>query len=109
MRTLLLSAPKDKNTATGLHKSFSTILSNRIGPEYAIYGTLLGQISPGMKVIVFERVARRQAEGTVATIVHTGNKTGQGVRRYNISIPDLHEVQYSRPPQVNRCGVGIVP
>jgi hypothetical protein len=49
MKTLLLSAPKDKNAASGLHRTFSTILASNIGPEYAIYANLVGQISLSTK------------------------------------------------------------
>jgi hypothetical protein len=109
MKTLLLSAPKDKNTASSLHRTFSTILANHVGPEYAIYGNLVGQIIAGMKVVVFERIDGRQAEGVVAGLNPTGHKTGSGVSRYDVLIRDLHEVQYTHPPQVNRCGVGFMP
>jgi hypothetical protein len=108
MKTLLLSAPRDKNTATGLHRNFSTILNNRVGPDYAINGNLLSQITPGMKVVVFERIDQRQAEGRVAAIMPTCNKTKNGLLRYDIKIPDLHPVDYTTPPHVNHCGVGIV-
>lgn len=109
MKTLLLSAPKDKNAATGLHRTFNSILANQIGPEYAIYGNLVGQINAGMKAVVFERVDRRQAEGVVAGLTPTGHKTGGGILRYNVLLRDLNEVSYTNPPQVNRCGVGFAP
>ena len=107
MKTLLLSAPKDKDATSALHKTFNRILERQIGPEYAIYANLAGQIVPGMKVIVFERIDRRQAEDVVASFNPTGHKTGAGVTRYDVSIRDLHEVPYSHPPSVNRCGVGF--
>jgi hypothetical protein len=107
MKTLLLSAPKDKNAASGLHRTFNSILASNIGPEYAIYANLVGQISTGMKVVVFERIDRRQAEGVVTGVNPTGHKTGAGVSRYDVLIRDLHEVQYTHPAPVNRCGVAI--
>jgi hypothetical protein len=108
VKVLFLSAPKDKNTATTLHRTFSSILINHVGPEYAIYGNLVGQIIPGMKVVLFERIGRRQAEGVVASLNPSGNKTAQGISRYNVVIRNLHEVHYTNPPHVNRCGVAIV-
>ena len=108
MKTLLLSAPRDKDTATGLHKSFSTILNDKIGPDYAIHRNLRSQITLGMKVVVFERIDRRQAQGTVAGVAPTGNVTRNGIQRYDVKIPDLHSVQYTHPPHVNHCGVAIV-
>jgi hypothetical protein len=108
MKTLLLSAPRDKDSATGLHRSFSTILNSKVGPDYAIYGSLVSRITPGMRVVVFERVDQKQAEGTIAAVIPTGNITKNGIRRYDIKIPDLHPVQYGYPPHVNHCGVAIV-
>ncbi len=108
MRTLLLSAPKDKDAASGLHRPFNNILTSRVGPEYAIYRNLVGHIITGMKVVVFDRGGHgRQAEGVLAGLTLTGRKTGTGVLRYNVLIRDLNEVAYTRPPQVNRCGVGF--
>ena len=108
MKTLLLSAPRDKDAATVLHRTFNDILASQIGPDYAISANLVAQISPGMKVIVFERVGRRQAEGTLTDVNATGNKTGRGIKRYDVRIRDLHEVHYTSPAGVNRCGVNVV-
>jgi hypothetical protein len=107
MRTLLLSAPKDKDEASLLHRTFDSILKSGVGPDYAVYGNLIGQTIPGMKVILFERVDCRQAEGFVDAVTPTGHKTGGGVSRYNVVIRDLHPVPYTHPPSVNRCGVGL--
>ena len=107
MNTLLLSAPKDKDTATGLHRTFDSILASNVGPEYAIYANLLAQITTGMRVIIFERTSGRQAEGIVAGVNPTGHKTGAGVPRYDVLIRDLHEVKYTCPDPVNRCGVAL--
>jgi hypothetical protein len=107
MKTLLLSAPKNKDTATSLHRTFDTILVHKLGPEYAIYANLLVQITAGMKVIIFERISGRQAEGIVAGVNPTGHKTSAGVSRYDVVIRDLHEVKYTCPDRVNRCGVAL--
>ncbi len=108
MKTLFLSAPKDKDAASGLHRTFNIIFENHVGPEYAIYGNLVGQIITGMKVVLFERIDKRQAEGFVAAVNQTGHKTGGGISRYDVFIRDLHEVQYTDPPHVNRCGVAVL-
>jgi hypothetical protein len=53
MPTLYLSAPYDKSQfGSAFFKDFSTIVQNGIGPDYAIYSTLIGAIRPGMRVIV---------------------------------------------------------
>jgi len=66
MPTLYLSAPYDKSQfGSTFYKDFQTICQNGIGPDYAIYSTLIGSITPEMKVIVFDRVRKRQAEGAV--------------------------------------------
>jgi len=108
METLLLSAPKDKDAASGLHKTFETIVANQVGPEYAIFGNVVGRIVVGMKVVVFDRARKKQAEGVVTGLTPTGRKTGHGVSRYNVLIRDLKEVRYKFPPRVNRCGVEVV-
>jgi len=107
MKTLLLHAPKDKDAASGLHKAFDSILTNHKGPDYAIYGNLTGQISTGMKVVVFDRAGHRQAEGIVAGLNPTGHKTATGVLRYDVLIRGLSEVPYTNPQRVNRCGIGF--
>lgn len=108
MATLFLSAPKDKDAASGLHRTFGRILNEKIGPDYAIAANLVAQIVIGMKVVVFDRVGRKQAEGALAGLSLTGHRTLQGILRYNVSIPDLHEAQYMNPPHVNRQGVKVV-
>jgi hypothetical protein len=56
MPTLYLSAPKIKTKqGTGFYRTFDTILSTKIGPDYAIYTNLIGQVQPGMSVRVFDR------------------------------------------------------
>jgi hypothetical protein len=101
--TLYLSAPKARPQVGPYDRDFSTILDNRVGPDYAIYANIAARITRGTHVVVFDRTAGSQAEGTVDRIVR---KLGRRVQRYDIYIPDLHQVQYTHPPQVNRCGRG---
>jgi hypothetical protein len=106
MTTLYLSAPYDKSQqANPFYKDFYTILSNFIGPDYAIYSTLIGQISPGIKVVVFDRARQLQAEGFVSHLVP---KPSNRVPRYDVHIRNLAAVHYTNPPHVNRCGVELV-
>jgi hypothetical protein len=108
MPTLYLSAPKDKDTASALHRDFNTIRASSVGPEYAIARKWLMQIMPGMKVVVFNRADRKQAEGNVAAVSPTGQQTAQGLLRYNVIIRDLADVSYNHPPQVDRFGVSVI-
>jgi len=106
MSTLYLSAPYDKSQFGGpFYKDFDTILQSSVGPDYAIYSTLIGQVSPGVRVVVFDRVRRLQAEGTVGHVVP---KPSNRVPRYDVHILGLVAVQYADPPAVNRCGVEVL-
>ncbi len=105
MPTLYLSAPYDKSQFSSVfYKDFSTIVQNGIGPDYAIYSTLIGAIRPGMRVIVFDRVRKRQAEGTVSRLE---SKPSKRIPRYDVHINGLTSVSYNGPHSVNRCGVEI--
>jgi hypothetical protein len=107
MATLLLSMPKDKNFATGLHQPISTIFASGRGPDYVLSANEISRITQGMKVIVFDR-PNQQAEGIVAGVRPSGNTTRNGRPRYHVLIHNLKQTVYTRPPNVNRCGVGIV-
>ena len=37
----------------------------------------------------------------------TGQKTPQGILRYDVIIPDLRETAFSNPPAVDRFGVAV--
>jgi hypothetical protein len=106
MPTLYLHAPWDR-TQQGIgafYKDFYTILKNCIGPDYAIYGRLIGQVGPGTKAVVFDRIRGLRAEGVVSALTP---KPSKRVQRYDVHIPDLAQVPYIDPPPVNRCGVAI--
>jgi hypothetical protein len=105
MPTLYLSAPYDKSQfGSTFYKDFQTICQNGIGPDYAIYSTLIGSITPEMKVIVFDRVRKRQAEGAVDHLVP---KPSNRIARYDVHISKLQAVSYNGPHSVNRCGVEV--
>jgi hypothetical protein len=108
MTTLYLSAPIDKNSATALHKDFATIVAESKGPEYAIARKWLPLILPGMKAVVFNRPSQKRAEGTVVSVTPTGQKTPQGILRYDVFLRDVAEVRYIDPPGVDRFGVSVV-
>lgn len=105
MPALYLSAPYDKSQfGSAFYKDFHTILQSGIGPDYAIYSTLIGRITQGMRVVVFDRGRRLQAEGTVSHLVP---KPSNRVPRYDVHIRDLAAAHYNDPPGVNRCGVEV--
>jgi hypothetical protein len=105
MPTLYLSAPYDKSQqGSAFYKDFYTILQSAVGPDYAIYSTLIGQISSGIRVVVFDRSRQLQAEGVVGQLVP---KPSNRVPRYDVHIRNLVAVGYSNPPNVNRCGVQV--
>ena len=105
MSTLYLSAPFDKSQfSSAFYKDYFTILQSGIGPDHAIYSTLIGSIVPGMRVVVFDRVRHQQAEGTVNHLVP---KPSNRVPRYDVYIDNLAVVAYNGPHPVNRCGVEV--
>ena len=108
MSTLFLSAPDVRTQqGSGFYKTFSTILTRKVGPDYAIYSSLIGRINAGDKVVVFDRDSQRCAEGRIASYALTG-KAGNGVQRFDVYIDDLMEVPYTNAPSVNRCGVAVI-
>jgi hypothetical protein len=106
MSILYLSAPYDKSQfGSTFYKDYHTILQSGIGPDYAIYSTLIGRIKPGIKVVIFDRSRKLQAEGTVSHLIP---KPGNRVPRYDVHIHNLAAVHYTDPPGVNRCGVEVL-
>jgi hypothetical protein len=106
MPTLYLSAPKVRTqVGGGYYRDFYTILQNCIGPDYAIYANIRAQLHPGIRAVVFDRDRHLQAEGVVSAITQ---KPSNRVARYDVHIPNLTQVPYTNPPNVNRCGVAFV-
>jgi hypothetical protein len=58
-------------------------------------------------VVIFNRADQRQAEGLLMAANLTGQKTPQGILRYDVIIPDLRETAFSNPPAVDRFGVAV--
>jgi hypothetical protein len=93
--------------ASGFFRTFKTIVTNGIGPDYAIYSSLIRQIRAGIDVVVFDRDKQLRAEGTLTGYVAKGT-AGNGVKRYDLEIRGLSQVRYRQPPGVNRCGVALL-
>ena len=106
MPTLFMSAPKGKTQAGTHRRDFYTTLTNGIGPDYAIYSSLIRQVYSGMKAVVFDRDRGLQADGVVASYTAT-TTAGNHVERYDVHIHNLTQAPYTSPPQVNRCGVAV--
>jgi hypothetical protein len=106
MSTLYLSAPKARvQLGSGFYRDFYTILQSRIGPDYAIYANIFAQLHPGIRVVVFDRDRRLQAEGVISAVEP---RPGNRVQRYHVHTANLTQVPYTNPPGVNRCGVAFV-
>jgi hypothetical protein len=56
-------------------------------------------------VVLLDKVDKRSAEGTLAKLVDNG-KTETGMKRYDVHIKDLKEVDY-KPERLGRTGVSI--
>jgi hypothetical protein len=107
MATLYLSAPEEKSQGgSGFYRDFYTILQSGVGPDYAIYASLIGQVRAGISVVVFDRNRRLRAEGVVFAVTP---KPSNRVQRYDVEIRGLATVSYTNPPSVNRCGVAVLP
>jgi hypothetical protein len=114
MPTLYLDAPtgKTQQGTSTFYRTFDTVLTTKVGSDYAIYSGIASQLSSGITVVVCDKDAQppRRAEGTMAGNLVLRGTAANGVRRYDVSIPDLIEVGYVAPPVVfNHCGVAFVP
>jgi hypothetical protein len=105
-KALILHAPHQRENA--LKSSFEEIIQSHIAKGFAINSKLHALTKTNMKVVVLrkDRLLRR-AEGRLVNIVATGNKTGNGIPRYDIRIANLKQCKYE-PEKLNRNGVNIV-
>src|SRR5689334_1345206 len=87
MPTLYLHAPWDRTQqgTRAFYKDCYTILKGHIGPDYAIYGSLIGQVRPGTMAVVFDRIRHVRAEGIVSALTP---KPSKRVQRYDVHIPN---------------------
>lgn len=112
MCTLILNAPSRANMASHC-KSYSSILINQVGPDYAIYSDISNKIayvrSFGHKVhiVLLCKNHKRRAEGSLNNILYT-TTARNNVKRYDISICNLKTVPYISE-SLNRCGINFIP
>ena len=97
MTTLYLSAPDAKAEAEG-KRSYLRTLETGIGDGYAIPKGDAAKCLPGCKVVLLSKDRGQRAEGKLTMLKETGEKTGNGILRYDVHIEDLSEVPYSLPP-----------
>ena len=108
MTTLYLNAPQHKAHAQG-KRSFAKTLHTAVGDGYAIPKADAAQCLPGCRVVLLCQDRRQRAEGRLKTLKETGEKTGSGMRKYDVYIEALAEVPYSPPPSaLRRTGILVV-
>ena len=111
MTTLVILAPDYKVKRGGM--SFKAVLTGGIGPQYAIYESIISQLTiPGSKVVVLRNNKigslhkRERAEGLLVKLVQT-TKTRGGIWRYDVYFEKWKMVGYA-PEDLNRCGVAVI-
>ena len=103
VRKLVIHAPKNGKTP------FNTILTHRIGPDYAIYNSLYNQVTPitsESRVVLLANDSKQREEGRLVKLVKKG-LTKNGIWRYDVHFEDMHNVTY-RNERLNRCGVTVI-
>jgi hypothetical protein len=107
MAILYLHAPYSKNNPATHHRDFYSIRASGVGPNYGIYSTIVGSISIGMPVVVFDSDRQLQAQGRLVKHYPT-TKAGNGVQRYNLEMTKpLASQNYTPPPRLNYCGIAV--
>ena len=108
--TLVIHAPYWKGKP-GSPYSFETYLKKSWGKGYAIYQKDVSKLPAGSKVILLRNDKnKRRAEGVLVKLDPTGEKTPQGIQRYDVYIKNLKEVlpyNYKPEEKLNRCGVAV--
>ena len=107
MTTLIIHTP-DKKSECG-SRSFEGVFETGIGKGYALSNSEVSRLDRGdvVGVVVLRKDKRkRRAEGRLVQIELSGNKTPQGLKRYDIHMKDLHLVDY-KPESLNHFGVGF--
>jgi hypothetical protein len=107
MATLVIHAPHTEVVAND-KRSFDGTVSTGIGNGYAIWRSIYEQLSPGDHVVVICKVHKRQAAGTLRTLVpreHTGN----GVQRFDVVVDRFVPERYTHADtRLNRNGIALV-
>ena len=105
MRTLVIHAPQHKVKGGGA--SFGAILSSGVGPEYAIYESIISKLSiPGSTVVLLDKDQELRAEGVLVKLVRTPRRI-PNAWRYNVHVEKWTTVSY-KSEELNRCGVALL-
>jgi hypothetical protein len=111
MPTLVINAPRyqAKNQPKS-KRSFSKTIEIGIGKGYALNSKILPRVQKASKVIVLDKSAQNEATGLIDKINSTGQKTGNGILRYDIYMSKLERSKNYRHGCVplNRNGVAII-
>jgi hypothetical protein len=105
MSTLVIHAPRTKAEVEE-KRSFETTLTSCIGDGYAITRKEIALITPGCRVVVLDKDAKRRAEGTLVKLEPNG-WTESGIERYDVHIAHLRIVPYA-PEALTRRGVAVL-
>jgi len=96
MKTLVIHHPEEEVTENQ-KKSFSLCCSTGIGQGFAISKAKVASLNSGDKIVILCNTSgyERRAEGTLIKLVHSG-ATGSGLKRYNVFIDNIIQVNYHR-------------
>ncbi len=107
MPTLVIHAPR-RTVVTKNSRTFKSTCAKRVGDKYAIFDSLVRQLSPGCPVILLSKDEKKRAEGKL-TKLELRTVAKNGVPRYDVHIGELNEVNYRGDKiKLNRCGVTVL-
>jgi hypothetical protein len=109
MPTLVLNAPRDKVRTEGKH-SFEQSLQDRVGHGYAIplkYAETIQSTLSSWIVVLLDKYTRDRVEGKLVRLEKTGEKTSQGILRYDVHTTQLKRVPY-KSESLTRTGIAVL-
>jgi hypothetical protein len=105
----MLNAPSDKVRTEGKH-SFEQSLRDRFGHGYAIplkYAEAIQSDPSSWIVVLLDKYTRDRVEGKLVKLERTGEKTSQGILRYDVHTAQLRRVTY-KSESLTRTGIVIL-
>jgi hypothetical protein len=109
MPTLVLNAPRDKVRTEGKH-SFEQSFQDRVGHGYAIplkYAESIQSNPSRWTVVLLDKYTGDRVEGKLIKLEETGEKTSQGILRYDVYTTQLKRVAY-KSESLTRTGIAIL-
>lgn len=107
MPTLVINAPSYQ-TEKNSRQSFEQTLKSNVGKGYALNRNILPLAMKAKKVIILDKTTKRKATGLIDLIIATGEKTNNGIPRFNIVMSGLKVSDIYEPESLNRNGVSII-